>query len=71
VYTGAWDYPSPGARLCTALAEPHEVPVSQFLPPVEVPLNGSSHSSQFCICSFAEGALSPIVQVINEDVKWY
>ena len=59
-----------------AFVELHEVPVSLFLQPVEVPLNGSmilwwiSCSSQVCIvCKLAKGALCPIVQIINQDVK--
>lgn len=60
--------------------ELHEVPVSLFLQPVEVPQDGSmtiwhiSHSSQFCIISkFPESTFSPIIQMINEDVKqdWF
>jgi len=53
------------------LIELHEVPVSSFLP-----LKGSmtlwciSHSSLFSVISkFAEGTLSPIIQIINEDTK--
>ena len=49
-----------------------------FLQPVKVPLDSSmtlwliSHSSPFCvICKLAQGALCPIVQVINEEVKWH
>ncbi|KAK4826285.1 hypothetical protein QYF61_007132 [Mycteria americana] len=56
--------------------ELYEVPVSPFLQPVQVPLDGSttlwhiSHSPQFCvICKRAEGTLCPIIQIINEDVK--
>ena len=58
--------------------ELREVPLSPILQPVEVPLNGSttiwciSHPSQFCIiCELAEGALCPIVHIINEDVEQY
>ena len=54
----------------------HEIPVSPFLQPVEVPLDGSmtlwciSRSSQFCVISkLAHGALCPIIQIINEDVE--
>lgn len=52
-----------------------EVSASPLSQPVQVPLNGNttfwciSHSSQFCVsCKLAEGALCPIVHVINEDV---
>jgi len=52
-YAGAWGCSSPGAGLCTALYELHEVPVSWLLQPVRVPPSGSSalwpisHSAQF------------------------
>ena len=62
--------------LAFPLVELQEVPVSLFLPPLPMPLNGSTtaccinHYSQFCIiCRLAEGTLCPIVQVIYEDVK--
>lgn len=62
------DFSFPFVDICKVSASP----LSQ---PVQVPLNGNttfwciSHSSQFCIsCKFAEGALYPIVHVINEDV---
>jgi len=73
----AWSQPGlPGPFLCScfpicqppACPEVHEVPFSPFLQPVEVPLDGSTtlwcigHSTQLCvICSFAEGALCPII----------
>ena len=51
-----------------------EMPVCSFRQPVDIPLNSStaicciSHSSWFCVnCKATEGALSPIIQVINED----
>lgn len=56
------------------LDELHKVPVSPFLQPVEVPLEGSMtlwciiHSLQVCVISkFTEGAPCPIIPVINED----
>ena len=58
------------------LVEQHEAPVSPFLQLVQVPLNGSTTlwcigpSSQFgVICKLAEGALCPIIQIINEIVQ--
>ncbi|KAK4832711.1 hypothetical protein QYF61_025172 [Mycteria americana] len=58
------------------LVEPQEVPVSPFLQAVEIPLDGSPtlwcirHLSQFCVISrLAESTLSPIIQIINEDIK--
>lgn len=60
------------------LGEISEIPVSLFLQSVKIHLDGSmnlwctSHLSQFCIiCEFAEGAFSPIILVINEDVEHY
>ena len=62
-HTGAQGCFPSGAGLL--LVELHELPVSLFLQPAEVPLDGSmtlwciSHSSQFCVISkFAEGTLS-------------
>ena len=53
-----------------------ETPFSPFLQPVHVPPNSStpiwyiSHSSQFRIISkLAEGALCPIIRIINEGVE--
>lgn len=55
-----------------------EVPVSPFLHPVELPLDGDtalwhiSYSSQFCvICKLVEGTLCPVIQIINEYVKYH
>ncbi|KAK4831516.1 hypothetical protein QYF61_018100 [Mycteria americana] len=57
-------------------AELHKVPVSPFLQPVQVPLDGSmpicctSCSSWFCIiCKLAEWALCPNTETIIEDAK--
>ncbi|KAK4827979.1 hypothetical protein QYF61_022681 [Mycteria americana] len=54
-------------NLAFSFTEVHKVPVSSFLQPVQVPLDGSTplwpvtHSSQFCvICKLAEGTLCPI-----------
>ncbi|KAK4818982.1 LOW QUALITY PROTEIN: hypothetical protein QYF61_022649 [Mycteria americana] len=62
--------------LALLLVEVHEVPVSPFLQPVEVPLDGSmtlwciSHSSQFgVIRQLAEGTLCPIIHVTTEDAE--
>ncbi|KAK4826730.1 hypothetical protein QYF61_010983 [Mycteria americana] len=59
-----------------SLDELHEVPVSPFLQPVQVPLDVSttlwcvSHSSQLCAISIlAEDALCSIIQIINEYVE--
>lgn len=64
------------SALC--LVELHEVLISPFLLPVEVPLDGSttlmsiSHSSEFCVISKpAEGRLHPVIKIINEDVELY
>ena len=58
--------------------EHDDVPVSPFLQPVKVSLNGSTsvwcviHSSQFCIiCKHTESALCPTMEVINEDLIQY
>jgi len=58
------------------LVELQEVPVSPFLQPIEVPLDGSttrwqvSNFSQFSVISILlDGVLCPIIQMINEDVK--
>jgi len=58
------------------LVKLHEPPVDPFLQPVEVPLNGCmtfwliSHSFPFCVIStIAEGTISPVLLMINEDVK--
>ena len=57
-------------------AELHEVPISPFLHPVEVPPKSSttlwciSQSSQFCtISKLAESTHCPIIQITNEDVE--
>lgn len=62
--------------LAFLIDELHEFPVSQFLCPFRVPLDGCttpwciSHSSHFCVIStFAEVTLCYIIQIINEDVK--
>ena len=59
-----------------ALVGFHQVPLCPALQPVQVLLNGSAacqcihHSSQFGVISkLAEGALRPIIQVIDEEVK--
>lgn len=74
-WTGAWGYSAAGIG---NFVEVHNAPISPFLHPVEVPLNGStaiwciSRFSLFCIiCRLPEGALCPIIQGINEDVKLY
>lgn len=65
---------------CSSLVEEfvelHKGPVSPFLQPFNVPLNGRvtfwgiSHSYQLhIICEFAKGALCPITQVFNERKK--
>jgi len=63
----------PVAGLCTSL---HEVPLGPFLQLANISLNGNTtmwwinHSSQFYrFCKHAEGALCPIIYVINEDCK--
>lgn len=70
--------PPQGLDLAFAFVDLHDVPISPFLQPTQVPLNGSTtawcigHSSQFCvICQLAECGLWPIVQVINGDAKPY
>lgn len=57
--------------------ELHEVPVSPFLHPFEVPLNGSTTiwssrwSSLLCvICKFPKGAVCPIIQVMSLLKSW-
>ena len=68
----------PQVQDCALLfVELDEVPVSPFLQPVVVPLDGSttvgciSHSSQFdVICKLAESILCPVRWIINDDVKW-
>lgn len=69
--TGAWGCSFPGADLVFPLAEPHEVPVSLLLQPVEIYLNDKPttwwiyHSAQFgSICK-----LCPIIQIPKEDIK--
>lgn len=59
------------------LVELHKIPVSPFLQPVEVPLNGdttlwtpATPSTFVFLCISAEGAVCPIVQVCKKDVKW-
>jgi len=56
--------------------ELHEVPVSPFLQPVQVSLDGSttlsrvSYFSPFCvICKLAEGTLFPNMQIITGDIE--
>jgi len=67
---------SPVQDLAVLFVELHEVSVSPFLQPVEVPLDGItplcciSHSSQCCITSkLAEGALCSIIQIICQEVS--
>lgn len=79
-------YPVGHLRLLVHGVIPHQrqdfsYPCMRFflvLQPVQLSLNGSifvwyiNHSSQFrTICKFAEGTLSPIIQVINKEVEWY
>ncbi|GAB0181886.1 cAMP-dependent protein kinase inhibitor alpha [Grus japonensis] len=65
----AQDFALPLVELC-------EIPVSPFLQPVEVPLDGITafwyiiHSFQFgVICKLAEGTLCPIIQIVNEEIE--
>jgi len=58
------------------IVELHEVHMGQLLHPVQVPLDGmpslqcvSRTTLLGVICKLAEGALSPIVYIIGEDVK--
>jgi len=58
------------------LVELHKVPDIPPLQPIKFPMEGhavcwyDSDSLQFLvICEFIEGALSPIIQIISEDVK--
>ena len=67
----AWD-------LVFLFVELYEALVSPFLQPLEIPLIVImptwciSHSSQFSIiCKLAEGALCPIIQITDKDVKTY
>lgn len=78
VCTGAWSNFSLNAGCDICLVKLQEIPLCPLVQPVEVPLDinittwCTSCSSQFCIiCELAEGALCPIVQVINEDVRQY
>ncbi|KAK4824703.1 hypothetical protein QYF61_017929 [Mycteria americana] len=73
-----WVIPSQLQDFPFPFVELPEVPVSPFLQPVKVPLNGSttiwhiSHSFQSCIiCKLVEGAPCPIILIINEDVEQY
>lgn len=59
-----------------AFVEIREIAVSPLLQPAKIFLNGStsiwciSCFSQFCVIyKFSEGVLSPVIQVINVDVK--
>ncbi|KAJ7410836.1 hypothetical protein WISP_105756 [Willisornis vidua] len=70
--------PPQGLDLAFTIVDLHESPVSPFLQPMEVPLNGSTivwcmhHCSQFCIiCKPKECVLWPIFQVINGEMKPY
>ena len=58
------------------LLEFHGVPVSPFLQPIEVPLDGSttlclsSYFSQFGVISkLGEGTRCPIIRIVNEDAE--
>lgn len=62
--------------LAFPLVELQEVLIGPFVWPVKAPLYGSmslcciSPSSQiFIVCRFAEGVLSPIIQVSNGEVQ--
>jgi len=59
-----------------ALVEPRQVALCSALQSVQILLNGStafccvSHASQLCITSkLAEGRLSPLIQVTDEDAE--
>lgn len=63
-----------GQDFAFSLVELHEVPISPYLQPVNVPLEDSTTlwciSHYFLICvKLAEGMLCPIIQIINEDFK--
>lgn len=74
--SGGWDYSSPSSGLGISPCWTSRVLVGPFVWPVKAPLYGSmslcciSPSSQFFIvCKFAEGVLSPIIQVSNGKVQ--
>lgn len=76
VWIGGWDYSSPSSGLGISPCWTSRVLVGPFVWPVKAPLYGSmslcciSPSSQFFIvCTFAEGVLSPIIQVSNGKVQ--
>lgn len=63
-----------GQDFAFSLVELHEVPISPYLQPVNVPLEDSTTlwciSHYFLVCvKLAEGTLCPIIQIINEDFK--
>lgn len=66
--------PSWGQDFAFPFFELHKFPVGSFLQPVKVPQNGTktiwciSHCSWYCtICKLADGAVSFIIWVINEE----
>lgn len=71
VNTGAWDYSSLGAGICISLCWASQGSCW----PISLACQGPSkwrvsHASQACIiCRPSEGALSLVMQVLNEDVQ--
>jgi len=75
-HTHAWVVPLQVQNFALLIIELHDVPGGPFLQPVMVPLDGSTTlrcTSAAPLCGFvsklAEGALCPITQTVNEDVK--
>ncbi|GAB0209612.1 hypothetical protein GRJ2_003426900 [Grus japonensis] len=64
--------------LALGLVELHKVRTGRLLKPIKVPLDGIpslkriNRTTQLgVICKFAEGALSPTIYVIDEDIEQY
>jgi len=62
--------------LAFGLVEPHTVGLSPLIQPAQIPLQGLPTLKQIdtptqfgVICKLTEGALSPIIQIIDNDIK--
>ncbi|KAJ7406256.1 hypothetical protein WISP_134969 [Willisornis vidua] len=63
-------------HLALGLFEPHTVGFGPSIQPVQVPLHSNPAFQQIdtpprlgVICKFANGALNPLIQIINKDIE--
>ena len=62
--------------LALGLVEPHTVGLSPSVQPTQIPLQSpptlkhiNAHTEFGVVCKFCEGALNPLIQIIDKDVE--